>query len=92
MSRRQRTILNKLDGLIPNASEHFMNFFSPVVSRFVYKLDPKWGFSNGPSICQCPPFVSDSLVSEMNKGTIVPVPKISKFVGEDQVELTDGTI
>src|ERR1700753_3822476 len=91
MKRRHNSVFGALDSYIPTASEHLTNMLAYGIERVTHSIDPKWGFSNPPSMCQSPPLVSDTLVSHMHAGNIVPVPGISKVVGDRELELTDGT-
>jgi len=54
-------------------------------------LDPSWRLSPAPSLANHQPVISDNLVNSLREQKITSVQGIKRFLGDKQVELSDGT-
>ncbi|KAE8442765.1 hypothetical protein EG329_002853 [Mollisiaceae sp. DMI_Dod_QoI] len=54
-------------------------------------LDPSWRLSPAPSLANHQPVISDNLVNSLREQKITSVQGIKRFLGEKEVELSDGT-
>ncbi|KAH7369630.1 flavin monooxygenase-like protein [Rhexocercosporidium sp. MPI-PUGE-AT-0058] len=90
---RQKNVLKfVLDRYLPSLSRFLFDWTIERYSKQSFKLDPFWRISPAPSLANHQPVISDNLVSSLWAKDVTSVHGLSRFTGEDKVELTDGTV
>lgn len=68
-----------------------LNKFAKRLQDKAFSVRPEWGFSPAPSLKHSIPVISDNLVDALESGAIQSVAGLSKVIGANEVELSDGT-
>ncbi|KAF8850813.1 FAD/NAD(P)-binding domain-containing protein [Acephala macrosclerotiorum] len=87
-----------------NLAKFFLDKYFPAFSRWSFdytieghskksfpNLDPSWRLSPAPSLANHQPVISDNLVRSLREEKITSVHGVKRFLGDKEVELSDGT-
>lgn len=56
----------------------------------LYDLKPEWRFDPAPHVNQARPIISDNLVDNLTKGSVISVSSIEEIINSNTVQFTDG--
>ncbi|EKD14955.1 dimethylaniline monooxygenase 2 [Drepanopeziza brunnea f. sp. 'multigermtubi' MB_m1] len=91
ITRQKNVVKFALDRYIPALSRWLFDLTIEKYSRQSFKLDPAWRLSPAPSLAKHQPLITDNLVSSLWAKDIISVHGLRRFIGDGEVELTDGT-
>ncbi|WYZ46684.1 hypothetical protein EsH8_IX_000909 [Colletotrichum jinshuiense] len=81
-----------LERLFPKLSEKLFNAFAKSMQDGAFDMRPEWKLAPAPSLKTGVPIISDELVPALESGKVESVSGISKVIGPNKVELTDGRV
>ncbi|KAH6721062.1 flavin monooxygenase-like protein [Leptodontidium sp. MPI-SDFR-AT-0119] len=92
ITRQKNVVKFALDRYLPSLSRFLFDWTIERYSKQSFKLDPSWRLSPAPSLANHQPVISDHLVDSLWAKKVNSVQGLRRFIGEDKVELTDGTV
>ena len=92
VTRQKNVVKFTLDKYTPILGKILFDLSIEFYSRSSFKLDPAWRIAPAPSLAHHQPLITDDLVDSLRAGSVTSVHGIQRFIGENKIELSDGTI
>ncbi|KAK9234245.1 flavin monooxygenase-like protein [Lipomyces kononenkoae] len=89
--RRDEDLKHALTAVVPSLSQKLHDSYVQKLTTESFDLDPAWRIHPPPSILTHQPTITDSFINCLQDGSVASVVGIRCFVGDNCVELDDGS-